>query len=150
MLLVFGLPKAVECYSGRHGGADIDVEDTAVMTLVYEDFPATLQLCFMQQKNRRSIRVAGTEGYLEWSDEDDKLFHHDYKSGNIEDHKEANPFPFEQMFLDQTKYFLSEFDQSDTRAYLNSAIASQLIIDAAKKSTQSGKMINIPIGAEGL
>ncbi len=61
----FGLPDYVSCIGGNYSNIKLDVEDTTHITLEYKDFAVQINLCFMQQHNRRDLYIAGTNGYVE-------------------------------------------------------------------------------------
>ncbi|NQV03466.1 MAG: Gfo/Idh/MocA family oxidoreductase, partial [Bacteroidia bacterium] len=59
----FGFPEHVYCAGGNYSSHQLDVEDTAHVTLEYKDFSVQINLCFMQKQNRRAFSIAGTQGY---------------------------------------------------------------------------------------
>ena len=133
----FGLPRAVSCTGGTFGGDHMDVEDTAHVTLDYSGFVATVNLCFMQKHNRRDFFVAGTKGFLEWNQEDNRLTFDDYETGKTEDFTEPDATN-DDMFIAQAKHFLETITSENTTQQLEIARTSLAMVEAAKQSMVSG------------
>lgn len=57
---LFGWPSTVQCSTARVGGLEIDVEDTALLTLEYPDKRVAVQLDFLQRVARMSVEIVGS------------------------------------------------------------------------------------------
>ena len=134
----FGLPKEVFCVGSNRSQDQIDVEDTVNIVLIYNEFSIQINLCFMHKKQSRSFHVAGSEGDISWSDSKDEL-NIKFFNEKEEIKKDNQIVPNDEMFYDQAKKFLDDWDKFDTIKSLNSASSSLAIVEAAKKSIKSGK-----------
>lgn len=137
----FGLPTSVYCSGGNFSNVNLDVEDTAHVALNYRNYAVQVNLCFMQQHNRRDLYISGTKGYIEWDSRGNKLIVHNYKDGKEEVFSDPD-YKNDDMFKAQALYFLKNFKQSD-KSYLDISKASLMIVEAAKKSMKEGKEIKI-------
>jgi len=138
----FGLPNYASCVGGNYSNIKLEVEDTTHVTLEYKDFVVQVNLCFMQQYNRRDLYIAGTNGYVEWNAIGNTFKFIDYKERNEE--KLCDPdYTNDDMFVSQAKYFLNRFKRSENNTYLKVAKNSLVIVQAAKKSMKTGRGINL-------
>ena len=140
----FGLPKRVFCNGGNFGFHKLDVEDTAHLTLDYEKFSVTISLCFMQQKTRRVIEIAGTLGSVVWDATGNRLIYTNYANNNTEEIA-APAFSFESMFEHQDVAFLADLSPALNNDHLRRAWASQAIVAAAKESMLNGQFVSLPL-----
>lgn len=134
----FGLPKEVFCSGGNMCEEILDIEDTVNIILIYENFSIQINLCFMHKKQSRSFNIAGSRGDVSWSDSKDELkieFFNNEKDSKNDDQVVLN----DDMFYNQARKFLDDWDENDTIKSLNSASSSLAIVEAAKKSMKSGK-----------
>jgi len=138
----FGFPDNVNCIGGNYSDIKLDVEDTTHVTLEYHDFAVQVNLCFMQQHNRRDLYIAGTDGYVEWNAIGNTYKYINYINGNEE--LLSNPdYTNDEMFISQAGYFLNESEKSDSQSYLKLAKGSLSIVQAAKESMKIGCKVNI-------
>lgn len=138
----FGLPQTVSCTGGTLCGVDMDVEDTAHVSLGYPGLAVSVNLCFMQKHNRRNFFVAGTKGYLEWDQDGNRLTFEDYETGNIENYAEPDAAN-DDMFIAQAAYFLKMLSSKDSPRQLENAHASLAMAEAAKQSMVSGGPVSL-------
>ncbi len=138
----FGLPNYASCVGGNYSNIKLDVEDTAHVTLKYKDFVVQVNLCFMQQHNRRDLYIAGTNGYVEWNATGNTFKFINYNKGNEETLCDPD-YTNDDMFISQAKCFLNEFKRSENKTYLEVARSSLAIVQAAKKSMKTGRGINL-------
>lgn len=138
----FGLPKSVSCVGGNFSGIEIDVEDTAHITLTYPNLAVNVNLCFMQKHNRRDFHIAGSEGYLEWNQDGNRIRIDDYDTGESIEEADGT-FSNDDMFVAQTRYFIDNYDRIDSNETLEQARASLAIVEAAKQSMRDGCPIAI-------
>ncbi|MEI7525807.1 MAG: Gfo/Idh/MocA family oxidoreductase [Mariniphaga sp.] len=133
----FGMPDYVSCAGGNWSSIKLEVEDTAQITLEYADFAVSLNLCFMNQKNQRSLYIDGSDGYLEWSANGNILKINYFEDGNEEVF--VNPgYTNDEMFIAQADYFLNSFSRSESEKYIDIARSSLTLVQAAKESMQYG------------
>jgi len=137
----FGRPLSLFCSGGNRSDVRLDVEDTVHLLLKYKEFDVQLNLCFMQRPNRRDIFIGGSDGYVEWDARGNRFALEEYKSGKKE-HLADPDYTNDAMFRSQAEYFLNSFTNSD-RSYLEASKSSLLIVEAAKESMASGKIITI-------
>ncbi|MFH0855088.1 MAG: Gfo/Idh/MocA family oxidoreductase [Candidatus Omnitrophota bacterium] len=133
----FGLPDYVYCVAGNYSGVPLEVEDTAHTILKYKDFSVQVNQSFMQKHPRRDLYISGTKGYLEWSSLDNKLLFEDY-SGKKKRIITGGKFNYEGMFYSQARFFLKKAKRADKNS-IKSAYASVAVVEAAKKSSQTGR-----------
>jgi len=138
----FGLPNYASCIGGNYSNIKLDVEDTTHVTLEYKDFGIQVNLCFMQQYNRRDLYIAGTNGYVEWNAIGNTFKFINYAKGNEEILCDPD-YTNDDMFISQAKCFLNEFKRSENKTHLEVAKNSLAIVQAAKKSMQTGRSINL-------
>lgn len=138
----FGLPQRISCTGGNYGPEALDVEDTAHVTLDYGRFSVQVALCFMQREPRRTIDIAGTDGYARWDAAGNRLMHVDYKTGRREEIADPG-FANDDMFETQTADLLAD-RAGATDAHLRSAWAAQAMIEAAKLSMRANRMVALP------
>lgn len=132
----FGLPDAVFCSGGNRSLEKMTVEDTVQMTLLYSEFSVQITLCFMHKKPSRSFHIVGTSGEIHWNDITNKLTVTSFTTPN-----EVDPTPVftnDEMFVAQAERFLKNWTIDDTEQSLSAAANSLAIVEAAKRSMQSG------------
>jgi len=137
----FGLPDVVYCCGGSFSDIQLDVEDTAHLTLKYSDYNVQINLCFMQQKNRRLLCISGTRGFVDLDINGNELKFYDHDTNNVEilsDHDLSN----DDQFVAQAVQFLDTIP-SKSSDELAKAQNSLLIVEAAKQSMKTGAEIKI-------
>ena len=138
----FGFPDNVNCIGGNYSDIKLDVEDTTHVTLEYHDFAVQVNLCFMQQHNRRDLYIAGKNGYIEWN-----AIGNTFKFINYMGEKEevlCDPgYTNDEMFISQAEYFLNEFKISHIKSYLEVAKSSLAIVQAAKESMKNSRKVSV-------
>ena len=137
----FGRPLSVFCSGGNRSDVRLDVEDTVHLLLKYEEFDVQLNLSFMQRPNRRDIFISGSDGSVEWNAKGNRFALEKFKSGKKEPLADPN-YTNDAMFRSQAEYFINSFTISD-RSYLDASKSSLLIVEAARESMASGKIITI-------
>ncbi len=132
----FGLPDAVFCTGGNRAAVELDVEDTAQMTLLYADFSVQINLCFLHAKPSRHFHIAGTKGCITCSDNWNKLTFNAFDAPRTEQVSVPN-VGNDSMFVAQARAFLHDWSATDTQNALAAAGGSLAIIDAARCSMAS-------------
>lgn len=137
----FGLPTSIHCSGGNYSGEDMDVEDTAHLTLDYKQFIVSIDLSFMLRPNRREIFIGGTEGYIEWNARGNTFEVENYTNKKVK--KVADPdYTNDAMFVSQVRYFLNDFEPTN-KEYLKATKAALQLVDAAKESMKQKTEIKI-------
>ena len=137
-----GLPDYVSCIGGNYSNIKLDVEDTTHVTLEYNDYSVQVNLCFMQQHNRRDLYIAGTKGYVEWNAKGNTFKFINYKEAKK--NVLCNPdYTNDEMFISQITFFLNDFQRSDNKLYLEVAKSSLAIVQAAKESMNNGLKVGV-------
>jgi len=128
ILWLFGPPISAQSQIFTRKNLLLDVEDSAHMTLIYEDFKVNIELDFMSKNTQRTINVKlkNTNFFL---DIDSGKFKHLDNDGKIM--SEERTFSNQNMFLDQFSYFMNS-DNSELD-YINSLTSNLSIIDECKK-----------------
>ena len=92
----------------------------------------------MHKKQSRNFHIAGNNADITWDDTNNELIisSFDNKSDSLID---KSLIENDDMFYNQTKKFISNWNNNDTVIALNSASSSLAIVEAAKKSLSSGK-----------
>ncbi len=139
----FGNPNHVFCTGGNFGPEKLEVEDTAQLTLDYGGFSAQLSLCFMQKKPRRGLEISGTDGFLAWNQDGNRLTFTDYASGKAEEWAEP-AMTNDSMFEAQADALLADFNAGGNDEHLRAAWASQAIVAAARRSMSEKRAIPLP------
>jgi predicted dehydrogenase len=139
----FGIPERVFCVGGNFGPEPLEVEDTVQLTLDYGRFSAQLSLCFMQKRNRRALEISGTDGFLAWNQDDNRLVLTDYVSGKSEEWAEPG-LPNDAMFQAQADELLAHFDGSANDEHLRAAWVSQAVVEAARRAMAEARAIPLP------
>ena len=138
----FGLPDNINCIGGNYSNIRLDVEDTAHLILEYGDFAVQVNLCFMQQQNRRDLYIAGTNGYVEWNAIGNTFKFTNYKDENDEVLCDSD-YTNDEMFISQAEYFLNEFKRLHNKSYLEVAKSSLAIVQAAKESMKNSRKVSV-------
>ncbi len=132
----FGLPEAVFCSGGNRSAERLAVEDTVQMTLLYAEFSVQITLCFMHKRPSRSFHVAGTDGDIHWDGAANRLTVTPFSGAD--EQQDDTVFTNDAMFVAQAERFISGWTVGDTKESLASAAGSLAIVEAARRSMQSG------------
>ena len=139
----FGLPKRIFCTGGNFGPEVLPVEDTAQITLDYNSFSVQISLCFMQQKNRRTLEISGTLGHIAWDAEGNKLEYTNYKKESCDKYTDEE-FLNDTMFKFQALDLLADLSPIRNDSHMKAAWVSQAIAACAKKSMLEGRLVTFP------
>ena len=137
-LWMFGMPASVYCRGGNRGPHPLDVEDTALLTLDYGDFAASLDLSFMRKPVGRGFRIDGTQASLIWRDGPGPLTMIS-ADGDEETFALPDAFHPEDCFASLIRAFLGGHGPLDTEGSLQAGLQSLQIVQAAKASMASGR-----------
>lgn len=122
---LFGAPHVLAATGGRLSDLELEVEDVASTLLeVHREgaspLPVLLHQDFVQRPTRRSVRVVGTGGVVEWNLAEARLARWDAR-GVIAEERSWAGRPRRQLFLDQLREFLGHVEhgtrpEADLRA----------------------------------
>jgi predicted dehydrogenase len=137
----FGIPSSVVCVGGTYSNVGMDVEDTVRLTLDYIKFSVQINLTFWQKHHERLFSICGENGYLSWNQDDDALTE-EYFNKSDKDVVQKNPNPGnDAMFDSQIKSIINDLNFSVGMNSVNDSIATLEIVEAAKKSMKTGRVI---------
>jgi len=137
----FGIPSSVVCVGGTYSNVGMDVEDTVRLTLDYIKFSVQINLTFWQKHHERLFSICGENGYLSWNQDNDTLTE-EYFNKSDKDVVQKNPNPGnDAMFDSQIKSIINNLNFSVGMNSVNDSIATLEIVEAAKKSMKTGRVI---------
>ena len=146
VLWLFGTARRVFASGGRLGDLDIDVEDTAVMTLDCtrdgRALPVQLHLSFLQRPPSRSCEVVGDRGTIRIDFAQPSLTVAD-ASGAIA-RQTFDGFARNQLFLDELRAFDAAIGGDRSRvAPLADGVAALRVALAARTSLATGEAVTL-------
>ena len=136
--LFFGKPQYVSCLCGNFFKDDLDVEDTATLNLLYKNFSASINMCFVQKHLKRGFSISGIYGYIEVDFIENTILIDHYKKGASESKVSiAN----DELFNIQNAAFLSG-KIPNSISNLKSVRETLEIVEAAKLSCKKKYRLN--------
>ena len=137
----FGVPSSVICVGGTYSNVGMDVEDTVRLTLDYVKFSVQINLTFWQKHHERFFSISGESGYLSWNQDEDTLTE-EYFNESERNLVQQNPnLKGDAMFISQIKLLISNLNLSARVDGINDSLVSLKIIEAAKKSMKTKRVI---------
>lgn len=139
----FGEVEAVSAQMGTYGDLDIEVEDTAEITLAFQDRTlASVHLDYNQRPASHWLEIVGTQGTIRWDNADGAVTWWT----EMDDRWQVAPAPedFERntLFLDEMRNFLGVVSgREDPVCTLEDGICALVIALAAKESAARGRTI---------
>ena len=143
----FGLPHTVFTVGGHLSSLDIDAEDVASTLMQFEQdgirFPVHLHQDYVQQPPTRRCEIVGDAGKLEVD-----LLRHTITlygaTGGVVQSREFSDFQRGQMFIDETRHFLScvERHEAPVVTLLDAAESLRMAL-AAKESLDKGVVVRV-------
>ncbi len=107
---IFGEATVHSALLGYHSGLELDVEDSAEVSLVFEEgLLGSVHLNFTQQPGKHSLEVVGTEGSLAWDYYQNRIDLNslDQDGSLVEECLTAKDFERSQLFVDEMDHFIS-------------------------------------------
>lgn len=129
ILTLFGYPNEIFSKTAQIGPYKIEADDSAIIVLDYKKFFATINLCFMQQKEERIIEIFGQKGYVYLD-----LFNQKIKTKNYNTESESEidiVLNNEELFELQLHDFLRNFP-NNSKTYINRIINLTKLFEAIK------------------
>jgi predicted dehydrogenase len=137
---LFGPFKSVEATLLNSGILDIDVEDTADLTLTSKSgLKISMHLDFCRSDAIRQCTLEGSEGRLSWDG-----IEHSVRLQRESGETGFWAFTFERdaMFREQLKHFLSCIEDGDlSKVNLDDGIAVMTLIEAARRSSRENAVV---------
>jgi predicted dehydrogenase len=146
---LFGEPSSVYAAGGHLSELDMDVEDTALLSLEHSwegrRLPVSVSLDFVQRPPQRYGEVVGDGGTLRWDLREPLVSLYDVATGAWE-HERFPEFNRNQLFIEEMAAFLRAIETRATpELSAESGARTLLTALAAKKSLASGQPV--PVGA---
>jgi predicted dehydrogenase len=142
---LFGEVEEVWASSGSYGDLELDVEDTAEISLLFsKGMIASVHLDYNQQPPAHHLEVIGTDGTIQWNYSDGAVRW--YQGDNNEWQTWSTPQKFErnEMFLAQMRHFLAVArGEINPVCSLDDGIQALRIALAALESGQSKKLVRL-------
>ena len=142
---LLGEVRVVSAVAGRLSGLELDVEDTADITLQFESGAiGTVHLDYIQRPPSHWLQITGQTGTIHWDNADGAVLC--YRADQGEWEKIAVPPSFERntMFLDEMRHFLGCIaGRAEPLTNLKDGIQALEIALAAKRSAAAGRVIEV-------
>jgi predicted dehydrogenase len=109
---MFGDYEQVVAMVGQSGWLDIETEDIADVLMRYPNgLLINLHLDYLQRPFQRGIRVVGEKGWIEWNLISEKVVFFKHESKEYIHYSYPNDYKHNDMYVEQSKYFLSCIEQ---------------------------------------
>ena len=142
---MLGEVQAVSAAAGQLSGLELDVEDTADVTMVFESgVIGTVHLDYVQRPPSHWLQITGQTGSIRWDNADGAV--HCYRADRGEWEEIPVPAGFDRntMFLDEMRHFLDcVTGRAEPYATLEDGIRALEIALAAKRSSVEGQVIEV-------
>ena len=141
LLHLAGAAKSVYCAADRLSSLEIDVEDTAELTLrMTGGAMASVHLDMIRRAYDRSCQILCRDGVVEWSAQDATVREYRASSKKWKTHiftKDGNA-----AYLDEMRLFLAALGRRRAAglAGVEDGLASLKIVEAAKRSSRAGRI----------
>jgi len=131
---IFGPAKRVFGVLQNRSKYILDVEDSADLILDYENFCASVKLCFMTKNQERVIEIKGEKGMIRCDLNRNEMFQLDF-ANNVEDCFKANDLTPDSLFLEQAKFFINN-KASFKSSYINAVETLTSLFDRIEISNK--------------
>lgn len=142
---LLGEVRAVSAVAGRLGGLEVDVEDTADITLRFASGAiGTVHVDYVQRPPSHWLQIIGQTGTVQWDNADGAVRLH--RGGEEEWETFPAPADFERntMFLDEMRHYLECIaGRVNPFVTLEDGIRALQIALAAKRSAAEGRVIEV-------
>lgn len=142
---LLGTVRAVTATTGRISGLELDVEDTADVTLQFvSGAMGTVHLDYVQRPPSHWLQITGTTGTIRWDNADGTV--HCYRADRGEWERIPAPAEFERntMFLDEMRHFLDcTAGRAEPLVTLDDGIRALEVALAAKLSAAEGRVVEV-------
>ena len=147
----FGEVEAVSAHMGTYGDLEIEVEDTAEITLVFQDQTlASVHLDYNQQPASHWLEIIGTLGTIRWDNTDGTTTWWTEMDDRWQVESAPEGFERNTLFLDEMRHFLGVIaGDEDPVCTLEDGIRALEIALAAKESAARRSTIIVSEYANG-
>ena len=147
----FGHPSEVFCWTGKFSSLEIDTEDIASMLLRFpESLVAQLQLDYLQPTYRRGMEIIGEEGTIVWdfASQSVKLYGRDNNRYQV--FLENINTELNSMYVLEMEHFVRCIQRTENpMVNAREGRAAVELAEAAKLSSQEGRVVCLPLGSTG-
>ena len=142
---LFGEVKEVWASSGSYGDLELDVEDTAEISLLFsKGMIGSVHLDYNQQPPNHHLEVIGTDGTIQWNNSDGTVRWYQSDNNEWQTWSTSQKFERNEMFLAQMRHFLGVVRGEITPVCsLDDGIQALQIALAALESGQSKKLVKL-------
>ncbi|MBI3631429.1 MAG: Gfo/Idh/MocA family oxidoreductase [Candidatus Staskawiczbacteria bacterium] len=134
--------KKISCFAKKISNLEIDVEDVAEVILEFKNGAiGEIHLDYLQRFNQRNFEFFGESGTIIWDTNLKKVVLQTKDKGK-EEFALDHAYDINQMYIDETKYFLDCVDKKQ-ETFISVEKGEQILklIMAAKKSSQKDKSV---------
>lgn len=142
---LLGEVEAVSAIAGRLSELELDVEDTAIVSLRFTSGAVgSVYLDFLQRPPSHHLHIVGTRGVIDWDNSDGLARCYRVETERWESFSPAVTFDRNTMFLEQMKNFLACVRGDEpAECTLDDGIRALQIALAAQESSVSGRTIYV-------
>lgn len=142
---LFGVVDSVSAEVESLGGLDIDVEDTAQITLSFaKGVLGSVHLNYTQRPKRHDLEIIGSEGTLRWIESEAAVQRWTEDAQAWESIEVENGVDRNWMFREEMKHFIQLVGgREESTCPLEAGISSLKIAMAARESASSGRKITM-------
>ena len=145
MTWLLGPVSSVACMSDRISDLEIDTEDTASILLkMSSGAQAEIHLDYTQRAYQRSYDLCGSIGSLHWNIRDRCVKVYSADSGVWTVHEEPAYYDLNQMYVEQTRHFLSCLrGEAEPATTLEEGLRTLRLIEAARQSSRERRFVEV-------
>jgi len=142
---LLGGVQAVSALTGRISGLDLDVEDTADITLQFAaGAMGTVHLDYVQRPPVHWLHITGQRGTIRWDNADGAVHCFRVDQGEWETISAPAGFERNAMFLDEMRHFLDcVAGRAEPWITLDDGVRALEIALAAKRSAAEGRVVGV-------
>jgi predicted dehydrogenase len=145
LMWLLGPVRSVAAAAGKLSDLDLDVEDTASMTLRFESGAVgTLCLDYVQRPRSHRFTIVGTRGTITWDERDGTARMYDAAKESWQHHSPPDSFNRNDMFLAEMKHFLRCIDvRTEPFCTISDGARVLEVAVAAHTSSRSGRFVDV-------
>ena len=142
---IFGAPLWVQAWLGRRGSLEIDVEDTAIITLGFagSDIVASVRLDFLRRDTTRRCEVVAEKGSLCMDAITGTLKRR--SAGDCVDELHNATAERDYTYIRQMQRFFNCVESGYRTSSLEQGIAVMKLIDAIRLSARQGRRVDVDV-----
>jgi len=142
---LLGEVEAVSAITGRLSDLELDVEDTALVSLRFASGAiGSVYLDYVQRPAAHHLHIVGTRGMIDWENSKGIARRYQIDSGEWETFSPTVGYERNTMFLDEMKHFLACVRGDEPAGCtLEDGIRALQIALAARESANSGRIVYV-------